>query len=72
MAVSLAKGGPPRTLTPGPSPFPSRPPSQGEGRQEAFVGCAVRTVNGLQGAHSAPYENSPIKNSSSNLSLFSR
>ena len=33
------------TLTPGPSPDPSRPPSPGEGRQEApGVGCAVRTV----------------------------
>ena len=30
-----AAGSPSRTLTPGPSPFPSLPPSQGEGRQEA-------------------------------------
>jgi len=50
---------PSRTLTPGPSPDPSLPPSPGEGRQEAeteFVGCAVRTGDGMEGAHSAPYE----------------
>jgi len=47
-----------RTLTPGPSPFPSRPPSQGEGKKTELVwlvGCAVRTVKVVHGAHSAPY-----------------
>ena len=34
-ALAAAPSG--RTLTPGPSPFPSRPPSQGEGNPRPFV-----------------------------------